>query len=268
MSSRTTSTSVTASSVAERGRPSKNASSPSTDGASIVLNAPSSRGSRTPDRALGQQVERAVVLARLDERQARADPAHLGVGEDRRPVGRGRLGHEQQVGRVLVGLLGEDDERARRARAPTYQAQNAISRRPSASTCLRAPCVEAPERLDRPVGAPGPGHLAVDEERADRLRHLRVEDLRRGAPRAGSACAARGEQGGVPGAEEAHRRGRVRRPGSGRSREVEQLGAVLGLEAAQRRAVRARARPPSAMSPAQLAISALGGGPEAREVAA
>ena len=48
MSIRTTCTSVSASSVAERGLPSKNASSPTTDGASIDLKAVSSRGIRTP----------------------------------------------------------------------------------------------------------------------------------------------------------------------------------------------------------------------------
>ena len=47
-SSRAASTSVIASSVAERGCPSKNASSPTTAGASICLNADSLRGRRTP----------------------------------------------------------------------------------------------------------------------------------------------------------------------------------------------------------------------------
>src|SRR4029079_10525032 len=43
---------------------------------------------------------------------------------------------------------------------------------------LALPCGESLERLDRAVRAPRALDLAVDEERAHGLRHLRVEDPR------------------------------------------------------------------------------------------
>src|SRR4029079_8880445 len=95
---------------------------------------------------------------------------------------------------------------------------------------------EALEDVDRPVGAPGSGHLAVDEKRADRLRHLRVEDLRAVLLGQDQRAPCMREQDGVPGRQEAHRCGGV---GAGQRQilEVEQLGPVLGREAPERQAV-------------------------------
>ena len=79
--------------------------------------------------------------------------------------------------------------------------------------------------------APGAGDGAVDEERRQRLRQLGVEDPRAVVLADDQRAAGVDQQRGVPGRQEARRSGDV--AGQRRSREVEQLGAVLGGEAAQ-----------------------------------
>ena len=265
-SSRTTSTSVTASSVAERGQAVEEREL--AEHRRRVDRLERALVARQPhaDGAFGQQVERAVLLAGLHERESGADLANLGVREDRRPVrGRG-LGHEQQVGRVLVGLFGKHVERTLvHAAQRKGHAEKAGQAADFCVDRLRSTAQPSNGSSASPSGPPRPGDRAVDEERPDRLRHLRVEDRRAVLLGQDQRAAGVGEQRGVPGAEEAHRRGRVgvrqRQVG-----EVEQLGAVLGLEAAQRQPLERRLDVARGQ-PAPVGDLGLRGRPEARQVA-
>ena len=93
-----------------------------------------------------------------------------------------------------MGLFGEDDERAVVHASPKYKVRRRT--RPVARPRPRPRAAGA--RVNGSNGSivavrpPRARDGAVDEERADRLRHLRVEDPRAGAPRAGSGCGARG----------------------------------------------------------------------------
>ena len=63
-------------------------------------------------RALGDQVEPAVLLARLQHGEPGAHAQGLGVLEHLRPVRRRRLGQEHQVRGILAGLRRGEPERA------------------------------------------------------------------------------------------------------------------------------------------------------------
>ena len=169
-----------------------------------------------------------------------------------------------------MGLLGEDDERAgvhgaqrTRSGAERGQARGLVPR----PACGRSRQVREAARSS-PSGRHVPATCAVDEERADRLRHLGVEDPRAVLLGQDQRAARVGEQVGVPGAAGSAPARACRRPGSGRSG---RSSSSVPSSAANRRSVeaaRAPARRPWASCPPSWRCPALRGRPEAGQVAA
>ena len=114
---------------------------------------------------------------------------------------------------------------------------------------------------------PRSGDGAVDEERADRLRHPRREDPRPVLLGEHARATRVDEEDGVPGREEAHRCGRlgIRQR---RAREVEELAAGLVAEAPELQALEDRREVAGPQVPAHRAMSLRDAGPERAEIAA
>ena len=257
-SSRTTSTSVTASSVAERGQPSKNASSPSTDGASIVLNAPSSRGSRTPT---------VPSVSRYSARSC--SPAWTSA----RPAPTCRTSAwEKTVAQSAAVASGMNSRSAESSWASSAKTMNGpactaqtykVRRRTSANAAASASTWRAlllrsrsTNGVDRrrpaatcPRPAPSTRNVPIDCGIFD------VEDLlARCSSGRISARRAWTSSDGVPGGQEAHRRGRV----GVREREAGQVeSSCRPRPRSVSSAAPAPARRPWCSCPAQLAMSAL-----------